>query len=75
MFFFTVNLLLCSVNAELKHKTTGSHASAGTHGFSCPTCQLEIEMNYTQYCYSFSFMVVVIRSLPTLYQSCEVSAR
>ena len=27
VFFFIVNLLLCSVNTRFKHKTTGSHAS------------------------------------------------
>ena len=47
VFFIMVNLLICSVNTELKHKTTGSHASvSGPHGCSCPTRELEIEMNY-----------------------------
>ena len=68
MFFFVVNILLCTINADLKHKTTGSHASVtGRHDFSCPTRELEIEINYVQYCYSLPSMVAaVIRSLPTL---------
>ena len=53
--FFIINLLLCSVSAELKNKTTGLHASVcGPHGFSCPTRELEIEMDlYLQYCYCY----------------------
>ena len=48
------------LNSELKHKTNGWHPSVfGPHGFSCPTRELEIEMNYVQYCYSSSSLVVV----------------
>ena len=58
-----VNVLPCSVNSELKHKTNDSHASvSGPHAFSCPTRELEIEINCVQYCYSFSSLVVVLNT-------------
>ena len=61
-------LLRCSVNSVLKHKTTGSmNQSLGRMVSVAPcTCELEIEMNCVQYCYSCSSMVLVIRSLPSL---------
>ena len=45
------------------------------HQFPDPTRELEIEMNYVQCCYSFSSMMVIIRSLPTGRVAGEISAR
>ena len=60
--------MLCSINNYIK--TTGLHASvSGLDGFSCPTHDQEIEnINYVQCWNTFTSMVVVIRSLPTLTQ-------
>ena len=44
------------MNADSKHKATGSHAPAIISVRSCPTRELEIENNYVRYCYSFSSM-------------------
>ena len=50
MFFFIVNLLFCSVNAELEHKINSSKASvSGPHGFSCPTHELMYSLGHVAY--------------------------
>ena len=43
VFFFIINLFLCCINANLKHRTTGSNASVfELHGFICLTILLDM---------------------------------